>query len=171
MTDEMVDLFVFARELRRDAFAMILTQRDKEEIEKRLTARGFAATDFYVDSVRPADVPSYLGAADAAVSFIKACYSKQSSSPTKMAEYLAGGLPIIANTGVGDVDALLSSYKVGILLDDFTESGIKRALEQVSELGDIRERCKETARSVFDLSVVAGVRYRRLYRSLEGNGE
>src|SRR5687768_7432269 len=36
--------------------------------------------------------PSYLSAADAGLSFIKSCFSKIASSPTKNAEYLACGL-------------------------------------------------------------------------------
>jgi glycosyltransferase involved in cell wall biosynthesis len=171
MTDEMIELFVSARKLRPDAFAMILTQRDKETIKERLRSRSFGESDFLVRSVTPDDIPSYLGAADTAVSFIKACYSKQSSSPTKIAEYLAGGLPIIANRGVGDVDSLLESNNVGILLGDFAPASINEALERVNNLGDIRDRCKEVAKTDFDLAEVAGTRYRRLYRSLDSSGE
>ena len=167
MTDEMIDLFVSAREMRPDAFAMILTQRETEKIEQRLRSRNFSERDFLVSSVRPEDIPSYLGAADAAVSFIRACYSKQSSSPTKIAEYLAGGLPIIANVGVGDVDSVLDEHQVGVLMSDFSPTSVKGALQRVSEFGDIRDRCQHTARALFDLTDVAGVRYRRLYRALE----
>ena len=48
----------------------------------------------------PGEVPRYLKAADVAISFIKPCYSKQSSSPTKIAEYLASGLPVVCNAGL-----------------------------------------------------------------------
>ena len=166
MTDEMMDLFVAARDQRPDAFAMILTQRDKEKIEQRLRARGLGENDFMLKSVEPDAVASYLAASDVAVSFIKACYSKQSSSPTKIAEYLAGGLPVIANTGVGDIDSLLESYQVGVLMDDFSEASIRKALGEVAGFGDMRGRCHAVATEVFDLTRVGGERYRRVYQRL-----
>ncbi|MCV5148282.1 glycosyltransferase, partial [Escherichia coli] len=82
-----------------DAFAMILTQSNPEEIKRLLTGKGYQPEQFFVGRVAAEDLPRYLCAADIAVSFIKSCYSKQSSSPTKIAEYLACGLPVIANAG------------------------------------------------------------------------
>ncbi|MBX3281837.1 MAG: glycosyltransferase family 4 protein [Acidobacteria bacterium] len=163
LTDEMLDLFATAKMRDPNVFAMILTQRDKEKIADALKTRGFADADCLVETVAPHEMPKYLGAADISISFIKACYSKQSSSPTKLAEYLACGLPIIANRGVGDVDELIERNKVGVLLDDFSPASYQKALDGVSNLGDVSDRCRETARREFDLKTVGGERYRRLY--------
>lgn len=166
MTDEMLDFFSTAREHDRSTFVLILTQRDKEKVEEKLRKRGFADADFKVKTVAPADVPRFLSAADVALSFIKACYSKQSSSPTKIAEYLACGLPIIANRGVGDLDELILNNGVGVLVDDFSPESYSKALREVEALGDIRLKCRETAEREFDLEKVGGERYRRLYKRI-----
>ena len=47
------------------------------------------------------------------MSFIKPCLSKLSSSPTKVGEYLAAGLPVISTAGIGDVDDLLTGRNNG----------------------------------------------------------
>ena len=169
LTDEMARFLVAAH--RRDArtFSLILTQSPREMVAEQLRARGMAEADFFVGTVAPADVPRHLSAADAAISFIKACYSKQSSSPTKIAEYLAAGLPVIANTGVGDIDELLTTHGVGILIREFNEASYGRALEQLDALlanETIRARCRATAHGEFDLETVGSVRYRRLYERL-----
>lgn len=166
LTDDMLDIFEAAK--RRDAtsFAMILTQRDKEKVADAMRSRGFANGDFLVRSVKPDEIAAYLNAADFAISFIKACYSKLSSSPTKLAEYLACGLPIIANRGVGDVDTLIEENGVGVLLDGFDEASYLKALDRVAALGDVSNRCRETARREFDLKTVGGARYRRIYSRL-----
>jgi glycosyltransferase involved in cell wall biosynthesis len=166
MTDEMIDFFSVAREHDTEAFVLVLTQRDKEIVAERMRERGFAEDDFHVGSVAPAEIPQYLSAADIALSFIKACYSKQSSSPTKIAEYLACGVPIIANRGVGDVDELIEKNRVGVLIDDFSKAGYLKALNEIEKLGDVREKCRETAIREFDLANVGGSRYRRLYKRI-----
>ncbi len=68
-----------------------------------------------VTRVDPSEIPAYLSASDVGLSFVKATYATQSRSPTKIPEYLAAGLPIIANSGVGDVDELIVTEKVGLL--------------------------------------------------------
>ncbi|MCC6452747.1 MAG: glycosyltransferase, partial [Acidobacteria bacterium] len=168
LTDEMLSFFETARKNDAKTFVMILTQREKEKIADALRAKGFADADFMVESVSPDEIGNYLNAADIAISFIKACYSKLSSSPTKLAEYLACGLPIIANRGVGDVDELIEKNNVGVLLDGFDEGSYRKALAEIDALGDASTRCRETAHRHFDLESVGGERYRRVYDRLAG---
>jgi glycosyltransferase involved in cell wall biosynthesis len=166
MTEEMLDFFESARALDANSFAMILTQRDQDKIAANLEARGFTEKDFYLGSTTPAELSQFLAAADVSLSFIKACYSKQSSSPTKIAEYLACGLPIVTNAGVGDVDTLIEHNEVGTIIDDFSSDSYKKALIRVAALGDISAKCRESARKEFDLEKIGGERYRRLYDRL-----
>lgn len=172
MTDQMLDFFAAARKHNPRAFALILTQREREKIAELLKAKGFTEDDFLVASVAPGEIPAYLSASDVALSFIEACYSKQASSPTKIAEYLAGGLPVILNPGVGDLDELIETDKVGIVLKDFNEAGYLQALEQVDVLRreeSLPERCRRSAKNRFDLANVGGKRYRILYEKLLKN--
>ncbi len=166
LTEEMLDLFAASSEYDPKTFVLILTQRDKEKVEEKLRQRGFTNGDFDVRSVEPSTIQKYLSAADIALSFIKTCYSKQSSSPTKIAEYLACGLPIIANCGVGDLDELIANNGVGVLVKDFSKDGYLQALHEIEVLGDVREKCRETAITHFDLNKVGGERYRSLYQRI-----
>jgi glycosyltransferase involved in cell wall biosynthesis len=166
LSDELFDLFSKARELDPEVFIMILTQRNSETVLEELKTKGFSDNDFLVRSVLPSEMPRYLSAADAGISFIKRCYSKQASSPTKNAEYLASGLPIIVNAGVGDVNELIKEDKVGVLVETFDGESYARAIIELKALGDIRQRCRESAKSRFDLEKTGGERYRRLYRAM-----
>ena len=166
MTDEMVAFLAEAKAARPDTFALILTQSDRDAVTAKLRSNGFADKDMLVKKVPASEIPDHLSAADAALSFIKPCYSKLSSSPTKNAEYLACGVPIIANSGVGDVDELITSSGAGILLSDLSPQSYHDALIRLRELGDISERCRETARREFDLTTVGGPAYRRLYAAM-----
>jgi len=166
LTGELVDFLTAAKTVDPSIFALILTQTDPSHIISLLLGNGFARDDFFVSKVQPNEIPAYLNVADAGLSFVKATYATQSRSPTKIPEYLAAGLPIIANSGVGDVDDLIKREGVGILIDRFDRSAYIAAFERLKLLGDIGEKCRETAKTRFDLETVGGLRYRRLYERL-----
>ncbi len=169
LTDDMARFFAQAHRQNPNTFTMILTQSDAEMVKQKLVSQGISERDFLIKKVSPTDVPKYLKAADAAISFIKACYSKQSSSPTKIAEYLASGLPIISNSGVGDLDTLIEGDKVGIILKGFTEKDYAEALAEIDIFltdENLGEHCREIAHQKFDIEQVAGKNYRRLYQRL-----
>lgn len=172
LTDQLFDFFSTARDLDPETFVLILTQRNKQNVIENLQTRGVKDTDFLVESVSPAEVPAYLSAADIAVSFIKPCYSKLASSPTKIAEYLACGLPFISNGGIGDIDELIRAKKVGVLIDDFDHESYLKALKKMGILltdASLAKRCRKTAEEEFDLSNIGGRKYRSLYQQLLSN--
>ena len=166
MTKETADFFGALKEKNPNAFAMVLTQSPAEMIASLLRDRGYGTDDILVTKVRPAEIARYLSAADAAVSFIKPCYSKQASSPTKNAEYLASGLPMVANAGVGDVDSLIGDHGVGAIVSEMSDEGYSDAIDEVVRLENISDHCREVAREEFDLEKVGGPRYRRIYAKL-----
>jgi glycosyltransferase involved in cell wall biosynthesis len=166
LTDEIVDFLEAARSIEPTTFALFLTQTDPSHVTGLLREKGFTESDYFVGQVSPSVIPSYLSVANAGLSFVKATYATQSRSPTKIPEYLAAGLPIIANSGVGDVDKLIADEGVGVLLDGFGREAYLDAVGQLRTLGDISEKCRETAKRRFDLETVGGVRYRKLYEKL-----
>ncbi|HWS56713.1 MAG TPA: glycosyltransferase [Pyrinomonadaceae bacterium] len=171
LTEETAELLAAAHAEDAKTFSLVLTQSPPEMIAGPLRARGVKDSDFLVRKVAPPEVPRYLKAADLAVSFIKPCYSKLSSSPTKLAEYLAAGLPVVCNAGIGDVDAVVESERVGVIVRELGRESYGRALSAVEELrreGGLEERCRDAAARRFDLETVGGESYRRLYRRVLG---
>lgn len=166
LTDAIVDLLSAAKRVDDSTFALFLTQSDPNSVIPKLKESGFREEDFMVTKVPAAEVQGYLEASDVALSIVKATFATASRSPTKLAEYLACGLPIIANRGVGDVDELIEQNKVGVLLDGFDEASYRKALAEIDALGDASTRCRETAHRHFDLQKVGGERYRRVYDHL-----
>lgn len=170
MTEEAADFFATARGRDVSTFALIMTQSDPKMIGPLLRDRGFGDGDYLIIRVSTTEIPEYLSAADAAVSFIKPCYSKQASSPTKNAEYLACGLPVVANDGVGDTTEIIESDRVGVVVREFTPEVYGRALDELdvmmADSKSLKERCRESAGRRFDLETVGGVRYRNIYLQL-----
>lgn len=169
MSDEMTEFLAAAHKQDPTTFSMILTQSPRQMVVDRLASLGIETRNILVTQVTPDEVPRYLKTADIAISFIKPCYSKQSSSPTKIAEYLASGLPVVCNAGVGDLDKLIEENHVGTLLREFSAPAYLKALEEIEIMrGDVTltERLRGVARQEFDLVTVGRTRYRRLYEHL-----
>jgi glycosyltransferase involved in cell wall biosynthesis len=174
LTSQMAEFLAIAHRQDAATFSLILTQRSPELIQGPLEKSGVPKQDFLIRGVRPEKIPRYLRAADIGLSFKMPNYSAAATSPTKVAEYLAVGLPIISNAGIGDTDKIIESDAVGVILRNFHREAYLSALAEVDELcrdPDIEIRCIATARSRFDLESIGGDRYCRLYHRLPGSPE
>jgi glycosyltransferase involved in cell wall biosynthesis len=169
--DELVDFVLVLRETDPDVYLLVLTQRDVRRVSDQLLERGFGPSDFSVRTVRPAEVATCACAADVGLSFIKPTWSKQASSPTKIAEYLASGLPVVVTAGIGDLDAQIGGAGVGVLVHQLDEAGCRQAGDELRYLlrdPELAARCRATAEALFEIETVGGARYVRLYdRMLE----
>lgn len=96
---------------------LVLTFGDRAIAEQECKRAGLSK--FKILGVSRAEMPAYLSAADVSICAVRPSLSKLASSPTKIAESLACGLPVMALRGVGDLDALSNSYPESVvILDD-----------------------------------------------------
>ena len=86
LTESMADFFAEFRQRRRDAHLLWLTPSGHGRIQSLMQERQITPENYTLRSAAPRDVPSYLSASDAGLAFIKACFSKLASSPTKTAD-------------------------------------------------------------------------------------
>jgi glycosyltransferase involved in cell wall biosynthesis len=164
LTEEMADFFASIVRKRNDAHLLWLTMGSRDRVRQLMSARGISEENFSIHSVAPKEMPSYLAAGDVGISFIKRCFSKLASSPTKNGEYLACGLPIVINLGIGDSDALSA-----ILIDDFSDREFDAAwtaIETAVNDPNVKMKSRAVAEEVFDLETVGAERYARLYKSV-----
>jgi glycosyltransferase involved in cell wall biosynthesis len=171
LADKMADLFVELIKMKPNSHFLWLTGGPGKLIQGLMSERGINPGQFSVRTVRPVDVPGYLCAADAGIAFYKPAFSRLATSPVKLAEYLACGLPVIINAGVGDSDDLVADQKLGAVVNDFNELEYRRALLEIGDLTseDTRHRARQAAERFFDVRRIGVERYARLYeRVLNG---
>jgi glycosyltransferase involved in cell wall biosynthesis len=169
LTEQMADFFARVVQKRPDAHLLWLTNGMPERVRQLMAARGIDESDFTIRSVATTEVSSYLAAGDFGLSFIKRCFSKLASSPTKNAEYLACGLPLVINAGIGDSDALITEWQAGVLIDELTEPGFDNAYAEMETLlvdRETRSKARAVAERLFALDVVGGQRYAQLYEQV-----
>jgi glycosyltransferase involved in cell wall biosynthesis len=169
LTEEVADFFASVLRRRKDAHLLWLTMGSRERVRQLMSKRGISEEHYCVRAVAPGEMPAFLSAADVGLSFIKRCFSKLASSPTKNAEYLACGLPIVINAGIGDSDRLAELSPVAVLLNEFNEQGFEKALSAIEKLihePHVKAAARAVAEQEFDVQTVGAERYARLYESV-----
>src|SRR5262249_33692894 len=152
----------------------ILTASPSAEASETLSNLGLGERDYCIGAVPPSEIPAYLRRAKVGLSFRKPAFSQIAASPTKVPEYLAAGMPVVSNAGIGDTDRTLLDDRVGIVVRDFSRESYDEAVGTLLELFDdagLAVRCRRIAYERFDLEKVGAERYRKLYRRiLESDG-
>ena len=116
-------------------------------------------------------VPAHMRRMDAGLALIRPCFSKIASAPTKLAEYLGCGVPVVGNAGCGDMVRIIEEDRVGVAMADTRPETIETAAQALlDQLLDpfIVDRCVASAGRHFALREGAD-RYRAIYRSLIGD--
>ena len=169
LLEEIVRFFQAFQTIRPEALLRVLTKAPPEQTASRIERLGLRPEAFWVGAVPPEEIPRHLARACAGVSFRKATLSQIGASPTKIPEYLAAGIPVVANSGIGDSDEVLTTDRVGVIVKEMHPAGYRNAAEQLQALlrePNLGTRCQESARLRFDLQAIGGARYRRVYRRL-----
>lgn len=169
LLEEMVDFFKALRKERKNTFFLIVSHSDKEMINSVFSAKGVSERDYAVVHADPSEVPLWLGKSDCSIMFIKKVECKIGSSPTKFAESLASGVPVIINRGIGDAEDIVRTNRIGCIVESLDEKGYSKALSSLTELLKegtlLKNRCKETSGRLF--SIELGVeKYKAIYDSL-----
>jgi glycosyltransferase involved in cell wall biosynthesis len=150
---EMLDFAASAVRADPDARLLFLTEDPGDAVREGLGARGVPADRAIVARVPHAEVPRWLAPSRAGVFFIRSCRSKKASCPTKLGEFLACGVPVVINRGIGDTDRIVEEDDVGTVVGGFTEADFARARGAVDALRagpDLAARCRAAAEARFD---------------------
>jgi glycosyltransferase involved in cell wall biosynthesis len=138
--------------------------------EARAAGIEIDAGDLRLQFAEHGEVPFWLAAADLALCLITQQFSSRGVSPTKLGEYLACGLPVVVNDGVGDVGEIVEQLDAGAVLSSMSESEMDGVVSRLDDFlavdaHDLRER----SRKIHDMPV-ALASYRQVYDSIAALG-
>jgi glycosyltransferase involved in cell wall biosynthesis len=164
MLPEMMEFFKELLRERPTAKFLFITHDDPAMIRDEAERAGVPASRVVISPASREDVPTFLSLAQLAIFFIKPVFSKSGSSPTKHGEMLGMGLPVIANSGVGDVDSIITSTGTGLLVKDFSDEEYEEVIRQIDSVLSIPTESLTSAACQF-YSLEDGVgRYDGIYR-------
>lgn len=166
LVDAMFDLFRSYRVRHPGARFLVVSTHDRTEVETLARERGIGAEELIIVAARRNEVPALIAAADLGVSFILPTYSAIASCPTKFGEMLAMGVPVVANTGVGDIAEIISESGAGAIVERFDEESLAGAIHEGENSGLDPDKVRAAAVHWFSLD--DGIeRYDSIYRSIQ----
>jgi len=153
LLDRFFHLFKLAVNVRKDCHALLITRDTsalKQLMESHLKPELFSRV--HVKSASHNEVPILLPAIDVLVSFIFSTYARQGASPTKMAECIASGIPVIANSGVGDVKQVIDRLDGGWIVDPFSDTELMEVVQNLDTIcSKGGQRLRDASHSILGL--------------------
>jgi len=127
-------------------FLAITTEPDK--MRALAQKAGLMPQEVTILSVPPLDVPRWLAVSDLGLSFRKTDETDRVSSPVKVGEYLAAGIPVVISPRQGDYSSDVHEKNLGLVIDliadDAQLTSLLKTFLQMSgdELQHMKERCQ-----------------------------
>jgi glycosyltransferase involved in cell wall biosynthesis len=168
LIEEMLDFFnVMSKKLNNSYFTFI-TQDNSTELYSLVKRKKIPLDKIIVKKPQMAEIPFFLANADIGIFFINP-YKRYNSSPIKYGEYLASGLPIVINSGIGYTDIITEQENVGIVIREFSpdayEIAVNKLLSLLRDKNDLKQHCREVAKKY--LSLEMGIdKYLQIYQKL-----
>jgi glycosyltransferase involved in cell wall biosynthesis len=161
-----VTSFRALKKLKPEARLLILTRDPAEPIRKLFKEFSDSVTIRFTNRD---ETIKLIQTMDAILFYLHPFYSKRASAPTKLAECLGCGVPVLTNRGVGDMDLIFDQDGIGAIIEDkSSEECIRNGVAEllaVCEDPQIKLRCRQSAEKRFSLT--GGVQnYFELYQRI-----
>jgi len=154
-----------------DARFDIVTRDDADRVRAALDPQGALGDRLSIGSRPTEEMPEAVRKHDLSVMFYAGGQvSELGRSPTRMAEVLGCGLPVVANEGVGDVADIVRQNRVGVIVGGSEHAQFKASLDELRALmqdPSLAGRCRATSEAIFSLENGTEA-YRGIYASLLG---
>lgn len=165
MFKEMLEQFKVIQKKYPAAKFLIVSNDDwSDTFDQTLKKVGVDKSSIHFTKAARSEMPYYIASTHIALFFIQPCYSKLSSSPTKHGEIMSMGIPVITNSGVGDLDEIIHNSKTGYILPTCNNDEYKKAAEAIGHLLTISpEHIRQSAMQFYNLDM-AVKKYADIYR-------
>jgi glycosyltransferase involved in cell wall biosynthesis len=132
MLPEMLDFFQVLEKNNPNAiFLFVSNERDK--ILELVTQKEINTDKIRIVSCLHNEVPNYISLFTVSIYFIIPAYSKKASSPTKQAELMSMGIPVVCNADVGDSDTIVLKTNSGWVVDEFDNMNYQEVVSKITQ--------------------------------------
>ena len=127
---------------------LIVTPHTDEEVKELFDIAKVSPNDYTITHSDYENIHKYHFASDFAIISVPQGDSKKFISNIKVGEYLCAGLPFLINKGVSEDYIYATKKSVGVVVDGFIESEIKKAVPKIREYltqdrDKLRKHCRE----------------------------
>jgi glycosyltransferase involved in cell wall biosynthesis len=167
LPNEMLDFFAELLKIKPKSKFLVITRDNPMQLMQAAKMRNIPEDRIII---RPADrdeVPALISISNVSLFFIKPVFSKKASSPTKLAEIIGMGVPVICNGNVGDIDRIVENENVGIVIHEFTVDEYQNTINRLADLQEISPNyLRSVSEKLFSLRV-GTYRYHNAYKKIQ----
>ncbi len=145
----------------------LITRTDPQLIDATAAELGISNLQYQIRSLPHDQVASEIATASAGICMVAVSEAKIASCPTKLAEYLACGIPVVANIPIGDVESTLSERNTGVTvrLDSDDLAAAAAQLKNLLRDPNVGTRARQQAVDSFGVADGAA-KYLEIYHAL-----
>ena len=150
----------------------VLSWEPQEQVAPVLAEAGLPGSAWSLRTVPHEQVPDELANHHVGLHFAESAAAGAGGSPTKIGEYWACGLPVAVTPGMGDLDDIIQSERVGVLVADWTPAGLREAVVEMEALlrePELASRCRAAAKTHYDLATGCAEQIKLYGRLLAGS--
>lgn len=137
--DAMIDLAIRLHNMDKRVFLLAFSNGNVEPFKEKLSQLG--KNNYYIKGLPPKEVPSHLKLMDAGLLLRSDLILNRVSSPTKICEYLAAGVPLICTQYSGDYARSVVNRENGFIGVEpvFTDAEVVELLVWLKEVKENRQ--------------------------------
>ncbi|MFT7157457.1 MAG: hypothetical protein ACI8Q1_002476 [Parvicella sp.] len=152
-----VEFFKRINDLMPQTFFTIISPTDHESIVSEFLLQGLSRYHLS-ETYNHDELRGYLNGGDFGIILIPPTPSQKFRSPTKTAEYLLSGLPVMVNKGISEDDKIVTESDIGFIIPNLNDKySVNDTISNISRFIDSssRDLTRENARKI-------GLEYRSL---------
>ena len=135
---------------------LVLTKDEPGWVKSEALQQGIPGDKIIITTATREKMPLYISLSDCSIFFIRPTYSKKASSPTKHAELMGMGIPVICND-IGDTGYIIEQTKTGVIIQEFAATEYEKQIIKMNEVLKIpKDHIRQSAFQYFDLKTGAG---------------
>lgn len=139
-------------------FYLLLPRSDHARARSFIERQSLPEDIIIIEEVPHSEMGAVAGAADAGLLLRKAHPVNYVSSPTKLGEYLAAGVPVISTDDIGDTSGIIRAENIGVIVSATDDGLSQEDLERVIRFShDVQreqhawaERCINVSKNILD---------------------
>jgi glycosyltransferase involved in cell wall biosynthesis len=151
MPNEMIDLFLFSKKYFKNP-KIIFFSDNFDYLHKHVdNFKNLKTEDYSLFSPKEKDLCKYYNLCDLTLCFVVNSFARKASSPTKIGESLACGIPVLCNKNVGDIDKIIPKiYKNG-LVNSNKKNEIKKLSKNLKQFKNINKKSiRNMSKDIYD---------------------
>ena len=148
----------------------LIVTPDVKIASKLAEVNSLSEKDITIISANHSDVAQYLMAGDVGLLLRKNDPLNQVASPTKFAEYVLTGLPVLASNSIGDLEEHIKQYGFGVSVHSLDYELIWEKLEELLKIdssGKSRETRAESAKTIYSAENAVDLRMKIYLKAVE----